>query len=104
MLDNGRARAIEQNNSNDVKDAVAACPVSCMHNVAFSELKEMEIGRDKEDSEQRDGDVRRLRAHIPVHVARRQSDANHKSSFYHQIKHKCFMSSSCPQKGCCIVD
>jgi len=30
-----------------VKTAVELCPVTCMHNVAFHELKEFEAARDK---------------------------------------------------------
>jgi hypothetical protein len=37
---------------------------------------------------------------IPLNVARIDSDANRKSSWYHTLKHKCFTSKSCPQRGC----
>lgn len=102
MDDSGRARTFEQSNSPEIKVAVELCPVSCMHNVAFHELKEFELSRD-------DGDGRSDHRHMssggshkftPVHVARRGSDANHKSSWYHYLKQKCHMSKSCPQRGC----
>jgi len=43
----GRARTFSQSNDPSVKTAVELCPVTCMHNVAFHELKEFEAARDK---------------------------------------------------------
>jgi len=102
MEDSGRARTFNQSNDPDVEVAVELCPVSCMHRVAFHELKEFELCRD-------DGDGRSDHRHMgsggghkftPIHVARRGTDANHKSSWYHYLKQKCHMSKSCPQRGC----
>jgi ferredoxin len=92
MLDNGRARTFQQSNEVDVDVAVSICPVACMHKVAFHELEEMETARDVEG--------RNSGAHIPLNVARIDSDANRKSSWYHTLKHKCYTSKSCPQRGC----
>jgi len=99
MEPGGRASTFHQSNSAEVPIAVTACPVSCMHKVSFPELKEMENGRDKGDGRT---DHRHLgrRAHTPLNVARGSSDMNHKSSWYHYLKQKCYMSKSCPQKGC----
>jgi len=98
MLENGKARTFSQSTLPESKDAIASCPVTCMHKVSFAELKEMEIARDI-------GDGRSDHRHMggrqtPMHVAGITSDANHKSSWYHHLKHKCFMSKACPQKGC----
>mmetsp|Transcript_21409 Transcript_21409/g.31681 ORF Transcript_21409/g.31681 Transcript_21409/m.31681 type:complete len:559 (-) Transcript_21409:262-1938(-) len=93
MLDNGRARTFEQSNMSDVDTAVSVCPVACMHKVAFHELEEMETARDVLGQELKT-------AHIPLNVARIDSDANRRSSWYHTLKHKCFTSKSCPQRGC----
>ncbi len=38
--------------------------------------------------------------YTPLHVSRRGTDANHKSSWYHYLKQKCHMSKQCPQRGC----
>ena len=94
MLDNGRARTFEQSNMSEVDTAVSVCPVACMHKVAFHELEEMETARDVL------GEELNRSAHIPLNVARIDSDANRKSSWYHTLKHKCFTSKSCPQRGC----
>jgi ferredoxin len=91
MLDNGRARTFEQSNLSEVDTAISVCPVSCMHKVAFHELEEMETARDVLGSNHKN---------IPLNVARIDSDANRKSSWYHTLKHKCFTSKSCPQRGC----
>jgi len=91
MLDNGRARTFEQSNLSEVDTAISVCPVSCMHKVAFHELEEMETARDVLGSNH---------GNIPLNVARIDSDANRKSSWYHTLKHKCFTSKSCPQRGC----
>lgn len=87
MLDfNGRARTFMQRNSPDVKAAVAACPVDCMKYVSFDELKELELARDNGvDDDHRHFGYTAARGYIPttpLHVARRDSDASHKSSFY----------------------
>jgi len=93
MEETGRARAYFQRNTNDVKHAVSACPVDCMHFVSFDELKEMETARDS-------GKGLFGKAHIPLHVAGRDSDVNRRSSWYHHLKQKCHGSKSCPQRGC----
>lgn len=83
----GRARAFSQRNTPDVAAAVSACPVDCMHYVSFRELKTLETARDQ-------GDGRKDHRHFgespdrgwialtPLHVAGRDSDANHRSSWY----------------------
>jgi len=93
ILDNGRARTFMQSNMPEVDTAISVCPVGCMHKVAFHELVEMETSRDVE------GDFL-TKGHIPLNVARIDSDANRKSSWYHSLKHKCYTSKSCPQRGC----
>lgn len=93
ILDNGRARTCMQSNMKEVNTAVSICPVDCMHNVAFHELVELETSRDVE------GDFS-TKGHIPLHVARIDSDMNRRNSWYHSLKHKCFTSKSCPQRGC----
>jgi len=98
MSESGRARTYSQNNTPEVAIAVSVCPVGCMHNVAFHELKEMETARDVIGA--LPDDRGRNNRHIPLHVARGDSDANRKSSFYHTLKHKCYTSKSCPQRGC----
>jgi len=103
MRDSGRARTFVQRKVADVVSAVSACPVNCMHYVGFDELKEMEIARDTAESDEGKEDRRHLnhrQGHTPLHVSGRDSDANHKSSWYHYLKNKCFMSKGCPQKGC----
>eukprot|EP00538_Stauroneis_constricta_P004388 CAMPEP_0119571278 /NCGR_PEP_ID=MMETSP1352-20130426/44035_1 /TAXON_ID=265584 /ORGANISM="Stauroneis constricta, Strain CCMP1120" /LENGTH=820 /DNA_ID=CAMNT_0007620957 /DNA_START=178 /DNA_END=2639 /DNA_ORIENTATION=- len=98
MLESGRARTFDQRGSPDVEAAVRSCPVSCMHQVSYRELAEFESARDEGDGRT---DHRHLgKAHIPLHVAMRDSDASHRSSWYHTLKHRCLMSSNCPQKGC----
>jgi len=83
---NGRARTFLQRKSTDVVTAVAACPVDCMHFVSFDELKKLEIARDVgvADDHRHFGHTadRGYVAPTPLHVSRRDSDANHKSSFY----------------------
>jgi len=94
MLESGRARTFVQRAGVDVKEAVDACPVNCMHKVSFQELSTMETAREKmEDS------PHRMR-HIPLHVAGMDSDQNRRSSLYHTLQAKCVTSTSCPQKGC----
>jgi len=97
MEPGGRARAFHQSNSPEVAVGISACPVSCMHRVSFPELTEMENGRDKGDGRT---DHRHMRGHTPLNVAKGSSDMNHKSSWYHYLKQKCYMSKSCPQRGC----
>ena len=87
MVENGRARTYLQKASPDVSAAVATCPVDCMHFVSFDELKELETARDV-------GDGREDHRHFghspskgyigrtPLHVSRRGTDANHRSSWY----------------------
>ena len=96
MLDSGRARMFTQSNIPEVSTAVTVCPVQCMHKVSFDELTEMETARDVVIQ----GDNQSLKRHIPLHVARMDSDVNRKSSHYHTLKHKCYTSKSCPQRGC----
>lgn len=100
MLDSGRVRAYRQSNSPEVPLAVSVCPVSCMHKVGFSELKEMETARDEGDGRSDHRHMGRNFGHTPLNVARTGSDMNHKSSWYHYLKQKCFTSKSCPQRGC----
>jgi len=92
MLENGRARVFHQSSMPEMKTAVSVCPVKCIHNVAFHELKELEIARDEGDGLP----YGRKGKHIPLHVAGMDSDNNRVSSWYHQMKQKC----SCPTKGC----
>ena len=86
MLENGRARSFSQSSFPEVKSAIDACPVDCMHQVAFHELKEFESARDHGDGRT---DHRHMTSHTPLNVAGIDSDANHKSSWYHYLKHKC---------------
>lgn len=95
----GRARAFFQSASIDVENAVLSCPVHCMHMVSFDELKELEVARDKGDGRTDHRHFGNGKSHKPLHVSRRDSDANHKSSWYHYLKSKC-AGSSCPQRGC----
>jgi hypothetical protein len=69
-----------------------------MHKVAFHELKEMETARDVGDGHAHHRHMNK--GHTPLHIARRGSDLNHKSSWYHYLKQKCFTSKTCPQRGC----
>lgn len=57
MLDSGRARTFQQRNAPDVDQAVASCPVNCMHRVSYRELQEFETARD-------DGDGRTDHKHL----------------------------------------
>jgi len=98
MLDDGRARTFAQRKSPDVVPAVASCPVNCMHYVGFDRLKELETARDSPE-----GDGRKDHRHFgashqhkgkwhartPLHVSGRDSDAAHKSSWYHYLVNKC---------------
>eukprot|EP00591_Stephanopyxis_turris_P012931 CAMPEP_0195525448 /NCGR_PEP_ID=MMETSP0794_2-20130614/25923_1 /TAXON_ID=515487 /ORGANISM="Stephanopyxis turris, Strain CCMP 815" /LENGTH=552 /DNA_ID=CAMNT_0040655921 /DNA_START=167 /DNA_END=1825 /DNA_ORIENTATION=- len=100
MLESGRARSFQQSNSPEVPIAVSACPVNCMHHVAYHELVEMETSRDVGDGRTDHRHMGNGIAHTPLHVGGIGSDANHKSSWYHYLKQKCCMSSSCPSRGC----
>lgn len=98
MLDNGRARTFSQSNNPEVAQAINVCPVSCMHKVAFHELTEMESARDEGDGRT---DHRHMGSKVtPLHVSLISSDVNHKSSWFHYLKQKCYTSKSCPQRGC----
>lgn len=97
-MEDGRARTFAQRSSPDVNTAVSACPVDCMKHVSFRELKEFEDARDNGDG--RDDHRHMGHGNTPLNVAGIDSDANHKSSWYHFLKNKCFMSKSCPQAGC----
>jgi len=92
MLENGRARAFQQNSLPEIETAVSVCPVKCIHNCGFQELKKLEIARDEGDGLP----YAPKRKHTPLHVAGIDSDANHVSSWYHQMKQRC----SCPDEGC----
>ena len=79
--------------------SVLSCPVHCMHMISFDELKELELARDDGDGRTDHRHFGSGKSHKPLHVSRRDSDANHKSSWYHYLKGKC-AGSSCPQRGC----
>jgi len=100
MLESGRARTFEQRHAPDVKQAVASCPVNCMHSVTFEELKEYEIARDEGDGRSDHRHLGHRRGPTPLYVAGIDSDNNHRTSWYHTLKGKCVTSSQCPQKGC----
>mmetsp|Transcript_90 Transcript_90/g.93 ORF Transcript_90/g.93 Transcript_90/m.93 type:complete len:529 (+) Transcript_90:266-1852(+) len=100
MLDNNRARCYQQRNDMDVEAAIESCPVNCMHHVSFDELKELETARGHGDGRTDHRHLGIAQAHIPVHVARMDSNVNHKSSWYHYLKQKCYLSRDCPKKGC----
>lgn len=87
MVENGRARTYFQKASPDVAAAVATCPVDCMHLVSFDELKELETARDVGDgrADHRHFGNSPTKGYIgrtPLHVSRRGTDANHRSSWY----------------------
>jgi hypothetical protein len=128
MLESGRARTFHQRHSPDVDQAVASCPVDCMHSVTFKELKEYESARDDGDGRSDHKHLGHRRGHTPLFVAGIDSDANHRTSWYHTLKGDCgsklhyivacensilllcltfrapwFLSKesgACPQKGC----
>ena len=84
---------------------LATSRVCCMHFVSFDEHKEMETLRDEGNSRNDNLHFGGRKTHTPLHVARRSSDGNHKSSCYHYLKGKCVQGSSmkessCPQRGC----
>jgi ferredoxin len=94
LLDDGRARTYKQRNSPDVAMGVEACPVSCMHPVSFDELKEMENARDHGDGRTDHRHLGGGRSHTSLHVAGIDSDANHKSSWFHYLQNKCYSKSN----------
>jgi ferredoxin len=102
----GRARTFSQRpKSQDIVSAVSTCPVDCMHYVSYEELKELETARDDGDGREdhRHFGVSEARGYVerkPLHVQRRESDANHRSSWYHYLKDKCCKSAACPERGC----
>jgi ferredoxin len=100
MLESGRARTFKQRREKDVATAIDVCPVNCMHKVGFEELKEMETARDNGDGRSDHRHMGHRNGHTPLSVAGIDSDANHKSSWYHYLKNKCYTSSSCPKRGC----
>ena len=101
MMESGRARTFDQRVGVDVDDAVNACPVSCMHRVSFQELSICETARDKGDGKAgRDHSPPHHGGHVPLHVARGDSDRNRRTSLYHSLKARCAMNSDCPQRGC----
>lgn len=89
MLESGRARTFNQRSATDVDQAVASCPVNCMHPVSFRELKEFESARDDGDGRTDHRHLGHDRGMTPLHVARIGSDNNHRSSWYHTLKHRC---------------
>ncbi|KAG7346760.1 4Fe-4S single cluster domain of ferredoxin I [Nitzschia inconspicua] len=100
MLESGRARTFHQRSGPDVDQAVASCPVSCMHPVSYHELKEFETARDEGDGRTDHRHLGHRRGHTPLHVAGIDSDNNHRTSWYHTLKEKCLVSSDCPKRGC----
>jgi len=99
----GRARTADQEGEEYgvVLQAVGTCPVDCMHFVGLRERRELETARDQGDGR---GDHRHVgwRGNgTPLHVAGVDSDANHKSSWFHVLKSECSMNGKhCPRKGC----
>jgi hypothetical protein len=100
MLEHGRARTFEQRCTPDVKQAVASCPVACMHPVTFNELEEYETARDEGDGREDHRHLGHQRGNIPLYVAGMDSDVNRRSSWYHTLKERCISSGQCPKKGC----
>ena len=89
MLETGRARTFTQRKAPDVSVAVEVCPVNCMHKVSYHELKEMEEARDQGDGRSDHRHLGHRRGHTPLSVSGIDSDANHRSSWYHYLKQKC---------------
>lgn len=89
MLETGRARTFNQRKTPDVQAAVASCPVNCMHHVSYQELQEFEVARDEGDGRTDHKHLGHRRGHTPLFVAGIDSDANHRTSWYHTLKHKC---------------
>lgn len=85
MLESGRARTYSQSNMKEVDIAVTICPVSCMHKVAYHELVEMETARDVKSQDYGRGHMGNSNAHIPLNVARIDSDVNRKVSYTRHI-------------------
>ena len=100
MMESGRARTFVQRLGVDVDDAVNACPVACMHRVSFQELSRCETARDKVVGSNNDHSPPHHGGHIPLHVARRDSDRNRRTSLYHTLRAKCVTNSDCPKRGC----
>eukprot|EP00536_Pseudo-nitzschia_multiseries_P012785 jgi/Psemu1/309415/fgenesh1_kg.508_\ len=100
MMDSGRARTYSQRKTVDVDFAVDSCPASCMHHVSYDELSAFETARDKADLTIDPKTFKQGFTPIPLHVAGMDSDHNRRSSWYHTLKFKCFMSPGCPKKGC----
>lgn len=100
MTESGRARTFNQRMSVDVEQAIDSCPVSCMHHVSYQELSAFETARDERDSRVDPKNFEQGYTPIPLYVAGIDSDVNRRSSCYHTLKFKCFMSTNCPQKGC----
>lgn len=73
--------------------------MNCMHMMSFDELKELEVSRDDGDGRTDHRHFGQRRTHTPLFVAGIDSDANHKSSWYHYLKAKC-SGEQCPQRGC----
>jgi hypothetical protein len=99
-----------------------------MHSVSYRELEEFETARDEGDGRTDHKHLGHQRGHTPLHVSGIDSDANHRTSWYHTLKSKCLskilcvffdgilpaelqhvasrimscllVSSQCPQKGC----
>lgn len=63
--------------------------MNCMHFMSYDELKEMELARDDGDGRSDHRHFGRGRGHTALHVSGIDSDANHKSSWYHYLKAKC---------------
>lgn len=91
MLESGRARTFRQRSSPDVEQAIASCPVNCMHSVTYRELEAYESARDLGDGRT---DHKYLgQQSTPLHVAGMDSDKNRRSSWYHTLKHRCLGTS-----------
>lgn len=103
MLESGRARTFSQRRTSDVSTAISVCPVSCMHKVGFEELKEMETARDNGDGRTDHRHLGHRRGHTPLSVAGIDSDANHRSSWYHYLKHKCYSEWIAFVTCCCTA-
>ena len=89
MVESGRARTFNQRGTADVDEAVASCPVNCMHRVSFRELQEYETARDEGDGRSDHKQLGNPRGPTPLYVAGIQSDNNHRTSWYHTLKSKC---------------
>lgn len=90
----GRARTfLQRGRTADIKSAVEACPVDCMHYVSFDELKTFESTRDEPVADHHrhfgHSKSRGYVAATPLHVSRRDTDASHKDSFYQYVRTPC---------------